>query len=149
MATDEDSHRRFPKLNDTNWATWRLQMEAELIRKGLWSVIEITIDPLDKDGNTRDAGTLKTELDTKFGKRKSDLMDKARAEILLSVDESQLSHCIGRDPREIWLTLESVHQARGFSTSLALRRKFLTAKKEDSQSICRPGLPKSRKKHSA
>ena len=47
-------------------------MEAELIRKGLWSVIEITVDPLDKDGNSKDPGTIKTELDTKLGKRKSD-----------------------------------------------------------------------------
>ncbi|KAF8226388.1 hypothetical protein L208DRAFT_1302220, partial [Tricholoma matsutake] len=40
----------------------------------------------------------------------------------------------GKD-EAIWEMLHWVHQAAGFATSLALCRKFLTAKKEDTQSM--------------
>ncbi len=57
-------------------------------------------------------------------------MNEARAEIILRLEDSQLSHCLrSDDPRAIWLVLESVHRAAGFATSLALRRRFLTLKK--------------------
>jgi hypothetical protein len=36
---------------------------------------------------------------------------------------------------EIWEILRDVHRARGFATSLALRRKFLTANKEDTKTM--------------
>ena len=36
---------------------------------------------------------------------------------------------------EVWESLRSVHQARGFATTLALRRQFLTSKKKASQSM--------------
>ncbi|KDQ55340.1 hypothetical protein JAAARDRAFT_110450, partial [Jaapia argillacea MUCL 33604] len=36
---------------------------------------------------------------------------------------------------EVWETLKAVHRARGFATRLALRRRFLTAAKKDSQSM--------------
>jgi len=40
-----------------------------------------------------------------------------------------------KDLLEIWKDLWNVHRARGFATSLALHRKFLTAKKSDDQSM--------------
>ena len=46
-----------------------------------------------------------------------------------------MSHMRSDDPREIWQTLRRVHLATGFATSLALRRRFLTAKKDTTQSM--------------
>jgi len=63
-------------------------------------------------------------------------MNEARAEIILRLEDGQLSHCLRtNDPRAIWLVLESVHRAAGFATSLALRRKFLTLKKTPSETM--------------
>ncbi|KAJ7626236.1 hypothetical protein B0H17DRAFT_1286656 [Mycena rosella] len=70
-------------------------MEAELIRKDLWKVVEVSVDTEGKE-----AADIAKELETK-----------------------------------IWNDLRDVHRARGFATSLALRRKFLTAKKKDDQSM--------------
>ncbi|KAJ6470923.1 hypothetical protein C8R45DRAFT_762484, partial [Mycena sanguinolenta] len=56
-------------------------------------------------------------------------MAEARAELILRVEDGQLAHMTARDPMEVWENLERLHRAAGFATSLALRRKFLTAKK--------------------
>ncbi|KAF9020520.1 hypothetical protein BDZ89DRAFT_885601, partial [Hymenopellis radicata] len=48
---------------------------------------------------------------------------KARAEMILHIEESQIAHMEFRDPREVWRNLESVHRAQGFATSLALRAR--------------------------
>jgi len=106
-------------------------MEAELIRKGLWTnVIEIVMDTEGKED-----ADIKKEFETKLGKRSASKMAEARAEMILRVDDGQLSHMRSKDPLEIWRDLQNVHRARGFATSLALRRKFLTVKKSDDQSM--------------
>lgn len=130
MSGDHESSSRFPRLNDTNYPEWALRMEAELIRKGYWSVVEITVDTEGKE-----PAEVAKELDTKVSKRNAQKMAEARAEMILRVDDGQLSHMRSRDPMEIWNDLRDVHRARGFATSLALRRKFLTAKKKDEQSM--------------
>jgi len=90
-------------------------MEAVLVREGLWSLVKPTAEEKDK--------------------RTQEKMARTRAEIILRVEDNQLIHTISPDPMEIWLTLQRVHQATGFATSLSLRRKFLTAKKSDSQTM--------------
>jgi len=106
-------------------------MEAELIRKSLWNnVVEILVDT---EGKADD--DVKKEYETKLGKRSASKMAEARAEMILRVDDGQLSHMRSKDPLEIWTDLRNVHHAHGFATSLALRRKFLTAKKTDDQSM--------------
>ncbi len=106
-------------------------MEAELIRKGLWTgIIEILVDG---DGKTADE--VEKEYLTKKTKRAALKMAEARVEMILRVDGGQLLHMISRDPMEVWETLRSVHRARGFATLLALCRKFLTTKKRSNQSI--------------
>lgn len=131
MTTSETtSSVRFERLNNTNYAEWRLRMEAVLIRTGLWTMIEPTVDILTKDGAEKDASTIATEFEAALKARAKTKMNEARAEIILRLEDSQLSHCLrSDDPRAIWLVLESVHRAAGFATSLALRRKFLTLKK--------------------
>ena len=129
--SDHDSTSRFTRLNDTNYPEWALRMEAELVHKGLWTnVMEILVDTEGK----ADAD-VKKEYETKLGKRSATKMAEARAEMILTVDDGQLSYMRSKDPLEIWIDLRDVHHARGFATSLALRRKFLTAKKTDDQSM--------------
>jgi len=55
--------------------------------------------------------------------------------MILRIDNGQLSHMRSKDPLKIWRDLRNVYRACGFATSLALYRKFLTAKKSDDQSM--------------
>ena len=103
------------RLNDSNYPEWAIRMEAILVRESLWSLVKPTAEEKDK--------------------RTQEKMARARAEMILRVEDNQLVHMISPDPIQIWLTLERVHQAAGFATSLSLRRKFLTAKKSDSQTM--------------
>ncbi|KAK0501904.1 hypothetical protein EDD18DRAFT_1346473 [Armillaria luteobubalina] len=124
MSSDNSSIH-FPKLNDSNYATWSIMMEAELIRKGLWTgIVEILVDG---DGKTADE--VEKEFLLKKTKQAASKMAEACAEMILHVDGDQLLHMILRDPMEVWEMLKSVHRARGFATSLALCRKFLMTKK--------------------
>jgi gag-polypeptide of LTR copia-type len=68
-------------------------------------------------------------------KRIQDKIARARAEMILRVEDNQLVHMISPNPMEIWLTLQCIYQAAGFATSLSLCRKFLTAKKSDHQTM--------------
>lgn len=122
---------RFQNLGDANYDKWSPRMEADLIRKNLWDgIIEIIVDPKDKTPEQ-----IAAEFELKKSKRKAQKMAEARAEMVLRVDDGQLSHMRSKDPMEIWANLRDVHRARGFATSLALRRKFLTAKKNDTQTM--------------
>ncbi|KAJ3728265.1 hypothetical protein C8R42DRAFT_558489, partial [Lentinula raphanica] len=75
------------------------------------------------------------EVDVQKAKRKAEKMAQARAEMILRVEPGQLSHMTSKDPLEIWEKLQNVHRGRGFATSLALKRKFLTSKKGPTQKM--------------
>ncbi|OJT02293.1 hypothetical protein TRAPUB_7185, partial [Trametes pubescens] len=118
---------RFPKLNDKNYVEWAMRMEAELVRHKLWDgIVEITLD-------VQDPAAWQEEYEKRKKKRSVQKMSEARAEIIMQVEDGQLSHMRSRDPMEIWATLEEVHKARGFATQLAMKRSFLTAKKRMDQ----------------
>ena len=98
-------------------------------------MVKIPISGVDAEGAVKAVSTIMAELEEAKKKRDAGKMDEARAEMILCVEDGQLSHMRSRDPLEIWETLERVHRAAGFATSLALRRQFLTAKKGDGQAM--------------
>jgi hypothetical protein len=122
---------RVSRLNDENYLEWVVWMEAVLIKRGLWSVISHSIVWTEKST----AEEFAAEVETWRSKRTKSKMQEARAELILRVKDSQLSHMRDPDPLVIWQNLECVHRATGFATSLALRRKFLSAKKSSHQSM--------------
>ena len=130
MSSAEEQSSCFLKLNDGNYIEWSIQMEAELIKRGLWTMVEIIVDV---DG--KDADSVHTEWETKKSKRNSQKMAETQSKLILCVEDNQLTHMCSKDPMVIWETLRGVHCARGFATSLALRRKFLTARKDINQSM--------------
>jgi len=126
----------FQWLNNSNYAEWSLRMEAVLVRASLWGMIHPEVDHMKQDGTEKDALMIALELEAALKTRTTTKMNEARAEIILRLEDGQLSHCLrSNDPRTIWLILESVHHAAGFATSLALRRKFLTLKKTPSETM--------------
>jgi len=98
-------------------------MEAQLVRKEVWEVIDECVDPPVGSPNSK---PVKTWL------HKQNI---ARSEIILHVEPSQLPHIRDRDPRVIWDMLKSLHRSRGFASRFALRRRFILLKKSDSQSM--------------
>ncbi|KAF8965571.1 hypothetical protein BDZ97DRAFT_1647418, partial [Flammula alnicola] len=102
----------FDKLNDSNFYEWRIYMEALLTRKGLLEVV---------NGSQRHPGGTEGSKKVKDFYRKQ---AEARAELILRVSPSQLSHCRDTDPMLIWNNLTNIHASNGRSTIIALRRRF-------------------------
>jgi hypothetical protein len=106
-------------------------MEAYLIKKKLWKVVNVTLASV----NGKDTDMIEAELNALKKKRNNDAMEEAQAELILHAEAGQLSHMCSRDPMEIWVTLQHVHHAAGFATSLALRRRFLMMKKMRTETM--------------
>jgi hypothetical protein len=132
-----DSDRySFARLGNKNYANdWDLRMEAILVRKGLWGVVQVVVSDTNSDGTEKTVEEMDMELRTLIATRDAAKMAEARAELVLRVEPGQLAHMTSRDPMIIWQDLQRVHRAAGFATSLALRRQFLTAKKLDSETM--------------
>ncbi|KDQ56282.1 hypothetical protein JAAARDRAFT_48207 [Jaapia argillacea MUCL 33604] len=120
----------FAKLNDSNYFEWAIMMEAELVQKKYWDLVLVEVDGMGKD-----LEDVKKKLLAKLVKRSTTKMAEACAEIILRVDGGQLAHMRAKDPRDVWENLKSVHWVRGFTTSLVLRRCFLTGRKGTKQSM--------------
>lgn len=112
------------KLSDTtHFPDWAMQMEALLEEKELWDVVTGD-EPVPTTGPTSKA------MKNYVRKQKS-----ARAKIILHLHKSQLPHARFDTPKEIWDNLKRVHQARGYGTVLAMRRKFFSMGKLEDQSM--------------
>jgi len=131
-----DTRYSFIRLRNTNYANdWDLRMEAVLVRKQLWGVVQVLVSKTNSDGTAKTEAEILAERNGLLAARDTTKMAEACAELVLCVEPSQLSHMTSRDPMIIWQTLERVHRAAGFATSLALRPQFLTAKKLDSETM--------------
>lgn len=125
MTSEHDT--KFPLLVEGKYRVWAMKMEAELVRKGLWGVVEVEVEPKEgEDGAEALAKELK--------KRKKADMAKARAEIVLRVGDDQLELLEDEtDPRKCWRVLQDAHRSRGFATELAKWRQFYRAEMEGSE----------------
>ena len=94
-------------LNKTNYLTWNVHMRVLLIHSDLWGIVsgkEAVPDP-------RTVASMKV-------KAYALCQLKAAAEIALYVDDSQIIHVQGDDPKVIWDTLTSIHRTCGLSIQL-------------------------------
>lgn len=120
------------RLGTGNYSEWAVRMEALLVRKDLWSVV----DPEERKREVtegKESGKKRGTSDTAAAVIDEDTKKKmayARALMIEHMETSQLAYTRNRDPREIWLKLKSVHRARGLATEIALKRKFLTSSKD-------------------
>ena len=133
---------KFARLNDSNYVSWSLRMEAELVRKDLWEWVsgECGMPEVIQEAPAGDDGTpAVTKTNVKKNVEERALAKKkwaeARAELILRVEDSQLSHVTSANPAEIWSQLKLVHRARGFATRISIKRKFFTARKKPDESM--------------
>ena len=103
---------KFPVLTHTNYPEWATRMEAVLVWMDYWALVTSN-ENLEEDED--DGKILRV-----FRKRQA----ACRAEMVLRVDDSQLSRMSNRDPKVVW---DSVHRACGFSSRLQLRHHFISA----------------------
>jgi hypothetical protein len=120
MAGDGNS---FAKLNDENYADWKMMMEALLVRKQLWDIVS--------GEKTKPLGSVTSAPVKAFIRKQAE----ARAELVLQVETSQLPHLRNEDPVKIWEDLKNIHQARGLASRISLRRKFLWLSKATDQTM--------------
>jgi len=111
----------FPKLNDHNYTEWAPMMEALLVSQDLIELV---------DGDESKAPAKPDELSAWTKKQR-----KARAQIVLYCEKTQLVHCQDPTGVNVWENLKAVHTARGIATQLELRRHFLSLKKTEDQSM--------------
>ncbi|PPQ90141.1 hypothetical protein CVT25_012310 [Psilocybe cyanescens] len=106
------SETTFDKLPDGNYFEWKIYMEALLTRKGLLDYVDGTAE--------HPGGTEQTKKVKDFMRKQSE----TRAELILRVTPSQLTHCHNPDPYVIWKTLSDIYASRGHSTIISLHCRF-------------------------
>lgn len=109
------------KLNKENYDTWKLHMEAILIKNDLWEYVDGTCN------KPQAAAEIPTW-------EKKD--NKARADIILAVSSSELCHikrC--KTSREVWKTLEEVYRSKGPARKAILLKQLLFNKMSDDGSM--------------
>lgn len=124
------SHDRC-RLNTGNYSEWAIRMEALLIRKDLWDVVEPEEETT--EGETEEDQGEEAEEAEDNRSRKD--MAKARALMIEYAEKSQLVYMTERDPRKIWTKLKGVHQSRGLATEMGYRRRLSTLKKTSGQTM--------------
>ena len=109
-------------LNGLNYATWKVQCRMALLKEGLWGIVS----------RTEQSPGVKDENFPKFLARK----DKALATIVLTVQPSLL-YLISdpEDPSEVWQKLESQFQKRTWANKLQLRRKHISLRLKEGDSV--------------
>lgn len=127
---DSEKGYNFAPLNDTNYATWHIRMEARLIQKDCFSGVVVIDKAPPEDTSPEEVEKWYVK---ELGKRKLDKMQQARAEMILRVEDSQLEHMQSKDPKEVWEELRRVHVARGLASRLAMRRRWLRLKKGEDE----------------
>lgn len=117
----------FEKLTQGNYEDWAPMIEALLVEKDVWDVVEG-----DEDGEVNPPLGGPSSKPVKAFRRKQQV---AKATIILHVDKSQLPHTRFDTPKEIWDELKRVHSSQGFASKLALRRQFFSLRKGSNESI--------------
>ncbi|CAL1680763.1 unnamed protein product [Lasius platythorax] len=113
--------RRFETLNKENYDTWKMFMEALLVKNDMWQYVNGTkVKPEIQVGVPESVNAARTweQVDA-----------KARSDIVLSINASELKQIKGcTTSRETWLRLEAVYQSKGPARKAALLRQLITSK---------------------
>lgn len=101
----------FKKFDGANYPVWSAQMFSLLVLKGFDTAVQD-----DSDANS----------------------DKARALIMLNVDEHHISQIIGlQTAREVWERLEDTYKSRSLARELQLRKELNTLQMQPNETLQR------------
>ena len=114
----------FPKLNNYNYKSWSGDMQAWLMSKELWMLVDG--DEPCPDGSDKDSKL-------KWQKR----AQKAAGELFLSVEQDQKSHFHGilSDPIKIWTTLRNAHMSQKPGARFNAYDNLFSIRKQPNESL--------------
>lgn len=121
---------RIEPLSKDNYDTWKMQIEALMIKSDLWEYVngEITLPVV---GTSADAVTV-SALQSQW--RKNDR--KARSDLILSIHPSQLPQVRNLDTsREVWLKLESIYASKGPARKATLLKQLILQRMVDGEDV--------------
>lgn len=122
MASSATISTRIEPLCKDNYETWKLHVEALLIKNDLWEYVSGE-KPLPEEGETDSAASTRAKTDWIKTDR------KARSDLILSIHPSELQHVRGcTTSREVWLKLESIYASRGPARKVMLLKQIMLQK---------------------
>ena len=124
-----DMRSNMTPLNESNYATWKVQCKMALMREGLWSIVnkEEVIPELD-NARRRETEEARRKFKIRF--------EKALTTIVLAVSPSLL-YLLGEpeDPVKVWDTLENQFQKKSWANKLILKTKLSRMRLKENQSV--------------
>lgn len=122
------SNVRIELLNKENFDTWKIQMEALLVKNDAWSYVSgETVKPEVAAGDEASATRLK----------KWETADrKAKSDIILSISPTELKQVKGCETsREVWDKLASIYQSKGPARKATLLKQLTLQRMEDDEDV--------------
>ncbi|KMQ86259.1 retrovirus-related gag-pol polyprotein [Lasius niger] len=119
---------RIETLSKENYDTWKMQMEALLIKNDAWAYVngEYKKPPL-IEGDANSEAQIKIWI-------KND--NKARSDIILSISPPELKQVKGcTTSREVWQKLESIYQSKGPARKATLLKQLILQRMEDGGDV--------------
>lgn len=119
---------RIEALNKVNYDTWKLQVEAVLIKNDLWGYVNGSLaKPAVVAGN---AESSKAAENWEIGD------SKARSDLILCICPSELKQIKScKTSQEIWQKLESVYQSKGPARKANLLKKLTLSKMKSGENV--------------
>lgn len=118
---------RIETLNKDNYETWRIQMQALLIKNDSWnyvSGVKPKPDLNEEDVKSKEAFEKWSEMD-----------QKAKADIILCISPSELKQIkYSETSFDVWKKLEEIYQSKGPARKATLLKTLIQHKMSDSSS---------------
>jgi len=119
---------RIETLTKANYDTWKMHMEALLVKNDEWEYVNGT--KVKPEVVPNDAASLRAEAEW----IKND--NKAKSDIILSISASELKQVKGcATSREVWQKLESIYQSRGPARKATLLKQLILQRMHDGEDI--------------
>jgi len=116
---------RIETLNRTNYDTWKLQMQALLIKNDAWGYVNGDIIRPESSADNAAAIATWTTAD-----------NKAKSDIILSICPSKLKQIKGcNTSRYVWLKLESIYQSKGPTRKATLLKRLMLQRINDEDDL--------------
>ncbi|XP_061720001.1 uncharacterized protein LOC133527129 [Cydia pomonella] len=108
---------KIDQLNESNYETWKIQVEAVLIKNDAWGYVNGSIK---KPAEVAEAA--KWEIGD----------SKAKSDLILSITPSELRHLRGcKTSRDVWLKLQNIHASKGPAKKATLLKELLLRKLDE------------------
>jgi predicted flap endonuclease-1-like 5' DNA nuclease len=119
---------RIETLNKENYDTWKMQMEALLIKNDAWSYVNgAMVKPAVVVGDVESEAAAQ-----QWARNDS----KAKSDIILAINPSELKQIKGcGSSREVWLKLEGIYQSKGPARKATLLKQLTLQRMEESGDV--------------